>query len=468
MDEKRPDGFDWQSCIGGVGVIEFFRLDKQDHFIESINPFLPEENKIHGYHPRETHARVPLQVRDFHREVSLPEIAETLFDSVYLQIVIDTNNLARVLLFGGINTERFVAERSERYEESGHQQRLQNHGLEALRDSQTQLSQFLRQDVDAGFFANSVGPWADGRGQKVDHPGIWFYDFSEAEASSLDEFQKICQKETPFIGLGKEDHQEQGFTPYANGRCAVHGDGRDYWVTQLGSFPFRYFLLRFEEENRTQLPFGLESPDSGIPDDVTTGYGPLARSYAHLFWSIASYDELESHAPETWFESDNVQEELRSMSDRKKADLLNELHEGSRSLDEFWHSRQEQFSSIKTMRAEDGGYAEREDAVTKPLLEAAEDIEGLCEDQFNRLSNRYQRLIDRVQTQIETNVGIVGKKLSVVLFVLTVANLIAQLPTILSNDYSSEILAAFSVLALIALVTIFSDSRFLRAIRPKL
>jgi len=117
------------------------------------------------------------------------------------------------------------------------------------------------------------------------------------------------------------------------------------------------------------------------------------------------------------------------------------------------------------MRAEDGGYAEREDAVTKPLLEAAEDIEGLCEDQVSRFSNRYQRLINRVQTEIETNVGIVGKKLSLVLFVLTVANLLAQFPAILSNEYSRPILAAFGVLSVLALVIIFSDSRLLRPIR---
>ena len=154
------------------------------------------------------------------------------------------------------------------------------------------------------------------------------------------------------------------------------------------------------------------------------------------------------------FRSNDIREVLRDMSDRDKANLLSDLHEGSRLLDEFWHSQQEQFSSIKTMRAEDGRYAEREDAVTKPLLEAAEDIETLCEDQVSRFSNRYQRLIERVQTHIETNVGIVGKELSLVLFVLTVANLVAQFPAILSNDYSGVILAAFSVLAILALLII--------------
>lgn len=465
MAEEKLDGFDWQSCIGGVGVIEFFELDTQDQFIESINPYLPEVNQIHGYQPRETHARVPSQLRDIRREVSLPEMAETLFDSVDLQIAVDTNNLARVLLYGDINTDRFVAGRSERYEKSGYEFQLQNHGLEALRDAHTKLSQFLREDVDAGFFTNSVEPWAEGRGEERDHPGIWFYDFSDAEPTSLNEFQEIRREETPFIGLGKEDHLEQNFTPYANGRCAVHGEGREYWVTQLGSFPFRYFLLCFQEDDRSDQPFDLESPDSGIPDDVTRGYVPLARSYAHLFWSIASYDALESLAPETWFESDDIQEVLGKMADREKAHLLSDLHQGSRLLDEFWHSRQEQFSSIKTMRAEDGGYAEREDAVTKPLLEAAEDIEGLCENQVSRFSNRYQRLIDRVQTEIETNVGLVGKKLSLVLFVLTVANLLAQFPAILFNEYSRPIFAAFGVLAVLALVIIFFDSRFLKPIR---
>ncbi|EMA09610.1 hypothetical protein SAMN05443574_13614 [Haloarcula vallismortis] len=455
MGEKRPDGFDWQSCIEGVGVIEFFQLDNQENFIEAINPYLPEDNKIHGYHPRETHARVPFQLRDLRREVSFPGIEETLFNSVQLQIAVDTNDLARVLFFGDIDTERFVAERSERYEDSGHELRLQNHGLEALRDAQTKLSQFLRDDVNAGFFTNSVEPWAKGTREERDHPGIWFYDFSEAEPSTLDEFQQKCQDQTPFIGLGKENHVEQGFTPYANSRCVVHGDGREYWATQLGSFPFRYFLLRFQEQDRSDLPFDLESPDSGIPDDVTRGYVPLARSYAHLFWSIASYDALESLAPEAQFESGDIQDVLSNMSDREKADLLSDLYEGSRLVDEFWHSRQEQFSSIKTMRTEDGGYAEREDAVTKPLLEAAEDIEALSEDQVSRFSNRYQRLIDRVQTHIETNVGIVGKKLSLVLFVLTVANVVAQFPAILSNEYSNAILAAFGVLAVLALLLIF-------------
>ena len=468
MDVDRPTGFDWQSHIGGIGVLEFFQLDNQDQFIESINPYLPEENQIHEYQPRETHARVPFQLKDLCREVSLPEIAKTLFDSVYLQVAVDTNNLARVLLYGDINTEIFVTKRSEKYEESGYELQLQNHGLNLLRDAQTKLSQFLREDVDSGFFTDSVEPWGEDRKQEMNHPGIWFYDFSEAEPSSLGEFQEIRRDETPFIGLGKENQLEQGFTPYANGRCAVHGEGREYWVTQLGSFPFRYFVLRFQEEDRSDLPFDLESPDSGIPDDVTRGYVPLARSYAHLFWSIASYDELESLAPETWFESDDIHEVLRNMSDREKGNLLNDLHEGSRLLDGFWQSRQEQFSSIKTMRSEDGGYAESEGAVTKPLLEAAEDIEGLCEDQINRFSNRYQRLIDRVQTQIETNVGIVGKKLSLVLFILTVANLLAQFPDILSNEYSSLILGAFGVLAMLALVIIFSDWEFLKPIRSRL
>jgi hypothetical protein len=387
-----------------------------------------------------------------------------LFDSVDLQITVDTYNLARILLYGAVDTERFVTDRNERYEESGYELRLQNHGLKALRDAQSELSQFLSEDVDAGYFTKSVEPWAEGTRRDTGHPGIWFYDFSEAEPTSLNEFLDIRREETLFIGLGKEDHLEQGFTSYTNGRCAVHGEGREYWVTQLGSFPFRYFLLRFQEEDRSDLPFDLETPDSGIPDDVTRGYVPLARSYAHLFWSIASYDELEFLAPETWFDSDDIQGVLWNMSDRKKADLLSDLHEGSRLMDEFWHSRQEQFSSIKTMRAEDGGYADREDAVTKPLLEAAEDIEGLCEDQVSRFSNRYQRLIDRVQTEIETNVGIVGKKLSLVLFVLTVANLLTQFPAILSNEYSRPILVAFSVLTVLALVIIFSDSRLLKPI----
>lgn len=465
MAEKKPDGFDWQSCIGGVGVIEFFELDNQDQFIESINPYLPEENQIHGYQPRETHARVPFQLSDPRREVLLPGIGETLFDSVDLQIAVDTNNLARVLLYGAVDSEKFVTDRYERYKESGYEFGLENHGLKVLRDAQSELSQFLCEDVDAGYFSKSVEPWAEGTGRTTDHPGIWFYDFSDAEPTSLNEFQEIRREETPFIGLGKEDRLEQGFTPYANGRCALHGEGREYWVTQLGSFPFRYLLLRFQEEDRSDQPFDLDSPDLGIPDDVTRGYVPLARSYAHLFWSIASYDELESLAPETWFESDDIQKMLGNMADREKADLLSDLHEGSRLLDEFWHRRQEQFSSIKTMRAEDGGYAEREDAVTKPLLEAAEDIEGLCEDQVSRFSNRYQRLIDRVQTEIETNVGIVGKKLSLVLFVLTVANLLAEFPAILSHEYSRPILGAFGVLAVLALVIIFSDSGFLKPLR---
>ena len=117
------------------------------------------------------------------------------------------------------------------------------------------------------------------------------------------------------------------------------------------------------------------------------------------------------------------------------------------------------------MRAEDGGYAEREDAVTRPLLEAANDIEDLCEDQVTRFSNRYNRLIERVQTEIETNVGIVGKKLSLVLFVLTVANLVAQFPAILTNQYSNAILVTFGILAVLALVIIFYDSAMLQQIR---
>lgn len=442
MTIERTDSFDWQSCIAGIGVNEYFKLGEQKRFIDSINPYLAEDDQLSEYHPRETHARVPFQLRDLHREVVLPDSADMPFDTVYLQIAVDTNDLARVLLYGSIDTEAFIEARDERYVDSGEEFRLQNHGLDVLRDTQSELSRFLREDVEAGFFTREVEPWADERGKDTDHPGIWFYDFTEAEPSSFSEFQQRRRKETLFIGLGKKDRPEQGFTPYADGRCVIHGDGRDYWVTPLGSFPFRYFLIRFQKESQPNLAIKRKAadPDFGIPDDVERGIVPLARSYTHLFWSIASYNKLSFHAPEKILKTKDFQDELDAMTDREKAELLDSLHDGNKRLDEFWHRRQEQFSSIKTVRRERGGYAEREDAVTQPLINAAEDIESLCEDQVARFSERYQQLINRVQTHLEANVGITGLKLSVVLFALTLANVIAQLPTILSSQYAAPLL----------------------------
>lgn len=452
-----PEEPDWQSGIHGIGVIEFFELDSQDRFIESFNPFLPDDDQLYRLQPRETHPRVPFQLTDQLREVNLPNHSETLFGSISLQIAVDTNDLARVLMYGAIDTDSFIEERRASYEESSRQLQLENHGLDALREAEAELSRFLKEDVGAGFFTEMVESWEDRRAGNADHPGVWFFDFSVPDPTTLDEFQEVRREESVFIGLGKEDLTEQGFTTYADGRCAVHGEGREYWITRLGSFPFRYYLLRFREEEPVESIFGWDDlePDFDIPDDVMRGYAPLSRIYAHLFWAIATYDELETFAPETKFTSDDIRRELDTLSDDAKADLLDDLHAGSRALDEFWNGRQEQFSSIKTMRADRGGYSEREGAVSDPLVSAAEDIEELCEDQVRRYSDRYQRLTDRVQSNIETNVGIVGKKLSIVLFLLTIANFVVQIPAILDSPYTDPILATLAVLGVLALGYIF-------------
>lgn len=458
MNGAEVEGTDWQAYIGGVGVIEFVELDSYDEFIEAMNPHILGEKELSDLQPRGTHSRVAHQLKDLRYEVALPNHIERIVESIYLQTIADTNDLAHIVLYANIDSEAFKDYREQRYVESGHPLRPENTGLDILSDVQSSLSQFLMEDVGEGFFSQTVEPAIEGR--DMEHPGFWFYDFAEADISSLEEFQEIRHEETLFIGLGKEDYPEQGFTEYADGRCVVHGEGREYWVTHLGSFPFRYFFLRFEES--AQVPLSIlhdQEAEDEIPDDVESGYIPLAHAYALLFWAISTHQTLDENEPESTFESADIETELSRMSGSEKAEILDELHSRNRELDDFWNSRQEQFSSIKTIRSAQTGYkGEYEESVIQPLVLAGEEIEDLSEEQVHRYRERYQRLIERVQTHFETNIGLVGMKLSIVVFLLTVATIVTQLPSILSSDYSLPLLLILGAILLLIPIFLSNDS----------
>lgn len=468
MGSQSDEHTDWQATVRGVGIVEFVELENQEPFLEGMNEHLDADEQFHRLSSQKTHARVPNVHSGLRRELSLPEGYGELFEQVYLHTVIDTNQLARVLIYGTIDEDTFRAKREATYEGMRDHLRLEHAGLEILRKGEAELSEFVREEVGAGFFTDHVDDWAGRNEHEYSHPGFWFYDFSTTPISSLSEFRTRRHEETLFLGLGRVDRSECGLTPYADERCLASGDGRRYFNTPLGSFPFRYLLVRVQEPAEVEDPFGWEmpSPDDGIPPDFKAGYAPLARSYVQLFWSLYSYFELaeyepafEAYAPDRVRADDQgVREMLDSMTDLEKATLLDDLYDGNRELGDCWVTLPQQFESIKTMRGEWGGFATRDDSVARPLSTAATDIESLCEDRVNRFERGYDQLIDRVQSHLDANVGIVGKRLTAILFALTLATIVIQLPAVLSGPYTALILGALFVIFVGILLILFDVS----------
>ena len=431
MGSQSDASTDWQATIRGVGIVEFVELENQEPFREKLSEYLDADEQLLPLGSPESHARVSEVHGGLRRELSLPEGYGELFEQVFVQPVTDTNQLARVLIYGVVDEETFRAKRKATYEGMEEPLRLENAGLETLRAAESDLSEFLHEEVGAGFFTDHVDDWAGRNEHDYGHPGFWFYDLSETGISSLSEFRTRRQQETLFLGLGKRDRQEQDITPYADERCLANGDGRRYFKTPLGSFPFRYLLIRVTEPDEVEHPFGWEmrNSDDGIPEDFKAGYAPLARSYVHLFWALYSYFALEDHepafeayAPDRLLADDRgVRETLDSMTDAEKATLLDDLYDGNRVLEDCWVRLQQQFESINTTWEDRGGFATREESVARPLITAATDIESLCEDRVERFERGYDQLLGRVQSHLEANVGIVGKQLTAILFALTLA-----------------------------------------------
>lgn len=468
MGSESSESTDWQSTVRGVGIVEFVELENQEPFVERMNEYLDADEQLFRLSSQETHARVPNVRSGLQRELSLPDDYGGLFEEVHISPVTDTNRLARVLIYGVIDEETFRTKREATYEEMRDYLQLEHAGLEILRDAESELSEFVREEVGAGFFAEHAEDWAGRNEHEYGHPGFWFYDLASAGLSSLSEFHTRRHEETLFLGLGQTDRLECSITPYADKRCFANGDGGRYFTTPLGSFPFRYLLVRVQEPDEVEDPFGWEmpSPDTGIPQDFKAGYAPLAQSYVHLFWSLYSYFTLDDHepafeayAPDRLLADDRgVRETLDSMTDAEKATLLDDLYDGNRALEDCWVTLQQQFESIKTTRGEWGGFATREESVARPLITAATDIESLCEDRVNRFERGYDRLIDRVQSHLEANVGIVGKQLSAILFALTLATIVIQLPAVLAGPYTRPILGTLLVIFGGILVILFDVS----------
>lgn len=426
---ERPD---WQSHICGIGVLEFVQLDDQTPFIGGINQFLDDSSQFYQLATDDSHSRAAFVHSGLRRELSLPDEYGRIFDHVYVTDVTDTNRLCRIILYGEIDEQAFREARIEDHDENNQHLQLENAGLSVLRDSEAKLSEFLQNEVGAGFITDHATKWSSRNEHSLNHPGFWFYDLSETTFSTVEDLWDRRQEGTLFMGMGRGDHIEQGITTYSNDRCLINGDGRRYFNTPLGNFPFRYLLIRLQEEDVSDGPLGrVLNPDRGIPVDVEQGCAALARSYVHLFWSLDTYSRIPDHSPEQVLpDSESVQTVLEGLSDHEVASLLDELYEQNRGMDTFWVDRQEQFESIRTTRREFSNVAIDERTVVGPLLTAAKDIENLCENRIERMERRYKRLTERIHVHLDVTTGIAVKQLTAILFLLTFLNVIAQIPGI--------------------------------------
>ncbi|WP_435316925.1 hypothetical protein [Haloarchaeobius sp. TZWSO28] len=430
MDDGLVSSEDWQAKIDGIGVFEFVEIEEQEAFIEKINEYI-DGTRFFDFHPADSHAIVAESRVNLTKEVSIPDEYCTIFDKVEISPVNDTNKFVRLFIYATVDTDSFKRKREEEYLESGQQLQLENAGLRVLKQAEEGLSTFFQEEVQSGFVTEQLEEWTSRNQISTNHPSLWVYNLSPTDIDSVDELREKRKQKHLYIGLGDEYNSETQLTEFADGRSIVAGDGGCYFQSELGSFPFRYLSVQFEPELVREKIWDEDSDVRERSSDYKQVVRPISQSYLHLFWSLHSYYQLSDYDPDAYFEDDEEGRiDIESMSDSSKAQVLDELFNGNREMDDDWIERQQQFESIRTIQQALGGIHTREESPVQPILSSAVEIESLCEDKVNRYNRRYEQATDRLHTNLETSVGIVGKEISVVIFFLSIASLVLQYSSI--------------------------------------
>jgi hypothetical protein len=462
MHESESDNVDtdWQHHIHGIGLHEFVLQDSTEAFTQAVDQYCTEEAETWNFGDIESKPHVP----QFHggrtRQIDLPDEYNHCFEEIYLSPITETNEAVRLTVYGTIDGDRFHEQRGQIFDQPDYVFDEGNAGLEILRTAEDKLSEFLAEEIGVGMYTEMSPTWS-GRGQDAPaHPAFWYYDFDDTECDSAADLAGYRDDGGLYLGLGGRDRTNQQLTEYSEGRCALAGDGRKYFSTRLGSFPFRYIIFRFGKKDYSEdLPFRFDPSDgSKIPAEAANGAASLGRIYLYLGWALKVYHDLDAYQPLKVFEeTDDVAATLHSLSDSEKSAHLDRLYEQSRAMHREWTDAQGQFESIHTSLTEFGTLPTDSTAATEPIRSAGETIEGLCRDRVERYDQQYDRLIDQVKDTLDANISVFDKRLSIAVLLVGIPTAVLQLYDIW--DVSRPGIATLIVMILYtgAFVVLFSD-----------
>jgi len=420
---------DLQTTVEGLCAIEFVPVDAEDEFLEQINEFVDEKPGItslvtaNSTHPRAAQFRAGAS-----KEIQLPEEYQSIFDTVTLQQKAETNELVRITLYARVDDELFKQHRAEREAEIDDTLDIKNAGIYVLRDAETNLTEFLKTEIQAGLFSSHHDEWTTSNQNGVSHPTVWSYDLTDTAIDSKQDLKVDSGHPARYLELGNSDEIESQFTEFADGRALLNVSEGNYYQCQLGFLPFRYVILRLERNDVGELRYMDSNPT--IPRDARTGIGTVGRAFTGLCWSLYTYFELFQYEPDAvlseFFDVDSeldLDEALRDSSDETKSELIDCLYDTMDDLDEFWIMAAGQFESTRSIDAYLSSFDETGESVMSLIRTHSEDIEALSEDRTERYTSRYTRTIDRIESSFETSIELTGTKVSNSVLILAIVSL---------------------------------------------
>lgn len=427
---------DSQSWIDGVGIIEYIELDFRRDFSRAISRFTEREVYLDQ---REAHPEITRSKKGSGHVIDVPDRYSHIFEYIYLQVFVETHQLGEVTLYGKIDAEEFVSERSTTYEEQHPSENLGHAGLKVLRRAEEDLSDFLKEEVGLGLFTEQADRWARNSARNQTHPSFWIYDLTDVPEATGVGYLNDHIGEFTYLGIGTSNGAYESVIEFYNGGCALARNTRDYFITDIGSFPFRHIITQFNVEHirdeifdfyrlEGDLSFITRGSQDGIPLAAGLGVAELARLYNWTLWALKSYYDVSQFAPEAHTsEVDNFNTYLDSVAASRKHQLMNELQKGRYELNLYWNQQRRHFDSIETL-------IERKsiiDSSTKEIIEEplsqAQDVQRFAHERVEITLDEYGYLIQRLKDDLDVGLGLDVKRLTGVVIALTIGSILAVL-----------------------------------------
>ncbi|MFB6199590.1 MAG: hypothetical protein ABEJ83_01820 [Candidatus Nanohaloarchaea archaeon] len=152
------EAIELQQQVEAVGIIDFVKTDKKEKFLEEMKPKIEYKDESDYLHIPEKETDHPLDTQSINSRLRRVEdfpCEETIFEEVKLDIFVESDELITICLYGIPDKDKFERKKEDLSDDIvGNKENLRA-GLEALRNSEKNLSKWLRENISSTFFLSN-------------------------------------------------------------------------------------------------------------------------------------------------------------------------------------------------------------------------------------------------------------------------------------------------------------------------